>query len=290
MKSVILFVITAVQFISVRFDEGEPLDSVQFRADLRRIEQCRNGRKTVFRDVDRLAQEMLEKYADPPRRGLIYFTVAHVYSQSGMSRPVQTVEYIKKALDLPLDTEKRLILHVYWGDAIRVTKEISDSAERRRQAAAAYLFGVYEVVKLKLPATAPDVPMMSFSDFGGDAVAQAEEDANTLKAAEAQRLAIFQRDMIRHREVLMGQLIEIYKRPPDGRMELKELADNLVGDALVTEALLNRIGEIKTMKGNGKSIKEENADPRRRMWLWGMNLVVVAVGVFFIFRWERSQR
>lgn len=112
---------------------------------LRHVDLLRAGFDTPFDQVEARCNELLEEYTKPEEQAKIYFILAQVEGQSGMQRPEKLIEYVKKALALPLEPLKEVPLYIYWGAAAhaagrRVRRQ--DMAATRRQAAIPYLQGL----------------------------------------------------------------------------------------------------------------------------------------------------
>ncbi len=88
--------------------------------ELHEIDKLRMGEKTPFGQAENKCNELLEKYTEPEEQAKIYYQLAVVYSQSGQIMPNKTIEFSKKALELPLGPIEQLQLYVWWGDAIQV--------------------------------------------------------------------------------------------------------------------------------------------------------------------------
>jgi hypothetical protein len=120
-------------------------------------------------------------------------------------------------------------------------------ADRRREAAAALLAGYAEMLALKLPEKAPELPVVD--KIGGEEFGPNNDDgqARVRHAAQlqARRQAGFLRDLVQRRDTLAGQLKWLYRpdpkvhgRNPEGPEELRALARGVLRDPAAVDALL----------------------------------------------------
>lgn len=211
-------------------------------AALTKLDELRKGRETPLATVDERGARLLKDYSSLGDRGRIYYQLAHVHAQSGLRRPEKVIEYTKKALEYPLDTDHKLRLYVYWGDALQVTTD-HPLVVRRKAAATAYLDGLAEVLKYKLPEKAPELPPVFIFDAVGDDPQAEQLRQRHKQAVEVRKQAEFQREMIGHREVLISQIVGLYRQKPAAIEELQELAKK----ALKSQAAVDRLlGAVKT--------------------------------------------
>jgi hypothetical protein len=214
------------------------------RKELHRMDSMRKGRETPFADVEALGRELLKKYTMPAERGQIYYQLVHVHAQSGLVHPERVIEYARKALEQPLEPLQAPRLYVYWGDAEQIARAKSKEPReaRRKWATVIYLEGLLEVLQYRLPDKAPPLPAVSKR---GDALLLAIR-VQELKGGgkimitddmPARRRAEFQRAMIQHRDVLVGQILGLYGRGP-AEPELRALAEGVLRDPMAVERLL----------------------------------------------------
>lgn len=214
-------------------------------AALRALDQLRQGHKTPFAEVDRRADELLRKYPDPKDQGQIYFELVQVYGQSA-GPPQRIIEYAKKALQLPLEPSQRFRLYTYWGDAVLLLKPAEPLADRRRAATVVFLDGLMQLRKFNLPEKPPEIPLVTLYDLD-DGAREAEEQYRRDMAAVEQ--AHFVRAMIRHRDVLTGQIVWLYARKPFATDELRELATKTTKDPQLVARLVKAVeAKIKSTK------------------------------------------
>src|SRR5690606_32884669 len=96
----------------------------------------------------------------PEEQARIYFQLAHVYGQSNIRLHADKVtKYARLALKAERDPGRRGWLHTYLGAAAWIDSRTRPAFEDRRRAAAeAYLKGYQELLPLKLPEQAPELP------------------------------------------------------------------------------------------------------------------------------------
>ena len=211
------------------------------REDLQKLEGLRDGLNTPLDLVDKTGAEILNKYSAPTDRGQIYYQLAFIYGQSGLRRPEKLIEYAKKAMDLPLEEDQRLDLFIYWGDAQRFADPKSPSAERRKKAATVYLDGLRETQELNIPAKAPRVPIGMMGDVSGNPKMVAAWQKRQQEAAEAQQRAKAQIELVKIRDVLMNQVVDLYTAAPFATDEMIGLASKKQLNPTVIDALVERV-------------------------------------------------
>ena len=203
--------------------------------DLNGLDALRKGHDTPYEKVEKQGARLLEKYKDGKAQGRIYYQLAHVYAQTGLDRPQPAIAHAKKALEFPLELDLELRLYCYWGDAVQVAGRSEALSGPRRQAAAIYLAGLKKVLALKLPDKIDeptDVPVIS------DDPATQRKMAERAKRVEKAR---WHETMLRHRDVLTGQLVRLYSRKPYARGELEELVRASLKDAKQVEQLVEAV-------------------------------------------------
>jgi RNA polymerase sigma factor (sigma-70 family) len=227
-----------------------PPPEVEYRkvlhADLSgKLDALRNGEVRPAK-IDEQGRALLTKYPGPKERGQVYYHLAHIHAQTGLRRPARVVEYAKKALEHPLGPSQRARLYVYWGDAVQVARANDPLAERRKWAALPYLAGLKELLALKLPDKAPPLPDFPPVELArGEADPQAEQLRKQRESAR--RLATFQGEMIKHRDVLTRQIVAMYGRGPSAEAELGELAGRVLQERRAVDRLM---AAVKGGKGN----------------------------------------
>jgi len=172
--------------------------------ELARLDAMRDFQMTPFDEVEVKANKLAKIYAAPDEQGQIYAMVTQVYGQSGGSP--RTIYWAKKALEYPLEPSIKVRMYEYWGDATygKNSHEIrqgSDSA--KREAALPYLLGIREVLRYSLPDAKPELPAVGrFRADPPDPVLELKHR----KQVQARVVAVFIREMIDLRDVLISQL------------------------------------------------------------------------------------
>ena len=141
-------------------------------------------------------------------------------------------------------------MHSYLASAALVDASASGFAEHRRNAIKVWLAGSRELLPLKLPRVAPELPIFEkIGDrVGEDPAKRAEIEKRLAEQMEARRQAEFVRTMVAHRQIFARQIVEVYRREPFADDELRQLAtetlkDKELVDALLSEGLALKVGE-----------------------------------------------
>jgi RNA polymerase sigma factor (sigma-70 family) len=222
-----------------RTEEADP--SLQER--LAKLDALRNGPKTPFDEVEKQGKELLARYTQPEEQAKIYFMLAHVYGQSGIHlHPDRVTKYARLALRDEGDPLQRAWLHTYLGCAAEVDPDAGfrKSEDRRHRAATRYLEGYKELLALKLPDKPPELPQVrgvENSDPREQELARRKNEA----AMRAWHQARYLQDLIAQRDILVRQIVELYRRPPAADAELEELAEHALGDGEVVAGLIARV-------------------------------------------------
>ena len=214
--------------------------------ELSDVDQLRAGFDTPFDEVEKRCYVLLQKYTEPEEQGKIYFELAQVEGQSGLQRPDKAIEYVKKALELPIDPLKKVRLYIYWGDAIQTANRGVHNQElivARRKAALPYLEGLKETLQYNLPEVKPDLPGVGRYRYHGptDTEEYREMIHEHQKQVEAREKAEFQREMIEYRDVLTSQISSMYSRFPWASDEMRELATKILGDKTAVDRLMSAV-------------------------------------------------
>jgi len=216
--------------------------------ELYEVDQLRAGFATPFDEVERRCNDLLQRYTKPKDQAKIYFELAQVEGQSGMQRPEKLIEYVKKALELPIDPSKKVRLYSYWGDAIQTSHRGVHNEElvaARREAVMPYLRGLRETIKYDLPEEVPDLP--EFRTVTYDGPTDTDEYQELLRKRqeqiEATEKAVLQRQMIQHRDVITSQISLMYSRLPLATDELRKLAMEVLGDEAAVNQLMSHVKE-----------------------------------------------
>jgi hypothetical protein len=216
--------------------------------ELYEVDQLRAGFDTPFDEVEKRCDELFKKYTEPEEQAKIYFELAQVEGQSGFQRPEKGIEYVKKALELPIDPLKKVRLYIYWGDAIQTANRGVNNQElvvARRKAALPYLDGLKETLQYNLPEKMPDLPRINAVRYIGppDTEECYEIKRKNDEQVEAKEKAKFQRKMIQYRDVLVSQISSMYSRFPWASDEIRELATKILGDEVAVNRLMSAVDE-----------------------------------------------
>lgn len=227
---------------------GAPEKAWAVGQDLQAMERLRKGKDTPFGLVEDRARQALSKHPDPEAQGRVYYQVAHTYAQGGINvkeRAEKVVEYSQKALACPLDPVRRLRLYDYWGDALWFVQPDQPFPDWRRAAALVYLQGLKEAQKYHVPDKPPDPPLAATK-----VLRQESDEARRAPDAWKRRLeeiaairarALYETDLYHARKVLVGQIVDVYRRPPHAATELRQLADGILEDPAEVEAVMKAV-------------------------------------------------
>jgi hypothetical protein len=300
MGSSLLLLASLCPFLSQSEEAGGLV--LELKQDLARLAVLRKGRDTPLRRVDELGQELLKKYPGPKEQGAIYYQLAHIHAQSGVREPDRIIEYARKALDFPLEPSQRMRLYVYRGDAIQVKQARSPVATWRKEAALPYLQGLKGTLRYRLPEIPPELPIVAAYDVDGPPAEVEKFRQEHERAVASYQEAEFQRDMIRHRNVLTQQLVGLYSRKPYATEELEQLARQTLDAPVAVERLMKSLpAAIEKDRQIHAAIDAKNAAaqneslpvPAPVSWAAYLWLVVtgtlVALAIFALFYWRRQR-
>jgi RNA polymerase sigma factor (sigma-70 family) len=223
--------------------------------DLADLDSLRNGEQTDFAAVEKRGGELLAKYPGAVDRGRIYSMLTLVYSNSGITRTFARVtKYGRLALEHTKDPVSRGQVFSYLASAAEVAvapgDPLSDDpfAVKRKRSADILLEGYRELLPLKLPAVAPELP--GVEKIGGllDGADPAEEARIRERHAaqlKARRDAEFFRDMVHHRDAYATQLKYLYGREPKADDELRKVVEGALKDPKAAADLLDRVAKSR---------------------------------------------
>src|SRR5579862_1446378 len=186
-------------------------ESPTLRERLYALDELRKGPNTSVEEVEKQGEKLLAKYKNAEDQAKIYFHIAHVFAQSDIRVHSERVtKYVRLALVAERDPIQRATLHSYLGSAAEVAGGDLKFEETRRMATLAYLAGYKEILTLKLPAVAPELPGIDKYDVDSndpkEIQALRRQHAAQVKAREE---AEFTRAMVQHRDVLLSQVLEL---------------------------------------------------------------------------------
>ncbi len=199
------------------------------------LDRLRAADKTPWDEVEKQANELLDKYTSFSDKGRIHWMAAHVYGQSDIrGHGADVIRHAKEALKYERDPVQRGWLYMYLGDATGLM-------QRREEAARWYLKGYFELLAFNLPEQAPELP--SVGKFRGVIANPSDNEADSnlivfevLQAAEvkARKDAELIRDLVSRRNIYIGQLQTLFGRQyiedSDEATALKRLATEILRD------------------------------------------------------------
>jgi hypothetical protein len=225
---------------------GGLANAMTLEEELYEVDKLRAGFDTPFEEVEKRCAALLERYKSPEEHAKIYFQLAQVEGQSGLQHPKRLINYIEKALALPLEPAKRVRLYIYWGDVLQVAHRGVRGAElaaARREAVMPYLHGLKELVQYDLPEAKPELPGIMVRNYDGPQDTQEYQELLEAqrRQVEARDKAVFQRRMIDHRGVLTSQIASMYSRLPFATDELQSLAEEVLQDPSEVDRLMTKV-------------------------------------------------
>jgi RNA polymerase sigma factor (sigma-70 family) len=221
------------------------LERMTLRQCLFHMDRLRAVAPVNYAELERQGEELLALYTRPAERAKIWFQLAHVYGQTGIDRhPDLVTRYARLALQDERDPIQRGWLHTYLGCAAEVDPDagLRNFEEKRRRAAAAYLAGYKEILPLKLPEKAPELPQVDKLGHEGMNAAELTTLRDRHEAqVKARREAEFTREMVSRRDILVRQVVELYRRAPADHEGLRQLATSILSDQAAVDDLLARV-------------------------------------------------
>ena len=219
--------------------------------DLVDLDQMRRGESTDFAAVEKRGEDLIKKYPATADRGRIYSALTVVYSNSGIGRTFARVEkYGRLALEHEKEPVARGKIFSQLASAAEVAVQAGDPladdpfAVKRKRSAAIILDGYRELLPLKLPATAPELPVVEkIGDIDPAQAAQAQ--ARHEAQMKARREAEFTREMVHRRDAYARQLHYLYGREPKADAELQKLVETALKDDTAAGELLDRVAKAK---------------------------------------------
>jgi hypothetical protein len=217
-------------------------DKGALAGELHTLQTLQKGKTTPLAEVESQGQKLLKEPTSPEEQGRIYFQLAQSYAMKGIFAPERAalvVGYAQQALRFPLPPSERMLMYVYWGDALRAVDDKKPLADARRVAAEIYLTGLKELERENLPENPPEVPPLGRRPFKGGPEQLREYE----KAVKAREKALRDEELYTHRKVLMGQLVQTYARKPCAATELRDLSMKVVGNPALTDRLMKALEE-----------------------------------------------
>jgi RNA polymerase sigma factor (sigma-70 family) len=219
-----------------------PEDEIKLEQHLLDLDAMHSGRSMRFGDVEKRGQELLSRYRKREEQAQIYFMMTHVLAQSGIDQhPDRVTRYARLALPNERDAKQRAQLYIYLGCAAEVDPTSLTFEEKRRRAVAEYLEGYKEMLALKLPAEAPELPIIE--KLGGiESPSQEEREKHAAQIA-ARLHAEFLRDLVQNRDILIRQIVELYRRQPAADAELRQQATRILANPKAVDDLMARVAQ-----------------------------------------------
>lgn len=275
---------------------AEAVVADELEKKLAEVDKLRAGMKTPFNEVEKRCKSLLAEYTKPEEQARIYYQWAHVEGQSFLQHPDKELEYVKKALSLPLEPEKRLQLYMYWGNAIEVSRRGVKGQKlkiARRESVAPYLQALADCEKYIADVSNEPLPPQggvassSTSPMPDNRALTARNYAVWLKKKKLERIRGFQ-------AAFENQIAYLYSRAPLATEEIRTLAEQMVPDKATQERLMVRVrAEIEKRTEEKKKHRDAVTGPTRdeihRRWVLGVagTLLLVLVAIFV---WRRFRR
>jgi hypothetical protein len=275
-----------------------PLRADELEKKIGEIDDLRANLATPFDEVERRCLALLAEYPEPADQARIYYIWAHVEGQSGLQHPDKGIEYIKKAMSLPLDGEKRLQLHMYWGNSLEMVHRGVQGEELKKarpEIVIHYLNAINECVNLIADTNKSDLP----SEIGDDRADESPDGGGKHRRENARKFAIALNEqkierILAFQAAFETQTAYLYSRKPFATEEIQQLAEKHVTSTDARQKLISRVlGEIdkREAKASGDALKKKPDIGRTSQWttvvLANMGVVAVIIGIA-LFRKKRQ--
>lgn len=278
-----------------------------FQSEMKPLKWPKKRDKTTLITLDKLGEELLSRYHQSQQQGEIYYYLAHQHAQGGMVFPQKVIDYAYKAVSHPLTPDQKMHLYVYRGDAFMVLNRQKRLEERRREAVDCYLQGLKDLKSFQLPDIPPVVPNNPPLPPMAMRAYKTEQDAREAsrifkeegqKYMKAREHAEFIRTMMKHRDVLQGQIVALYGRRPIATEELKNKATSILGEGKELDRLMtavnDRIAKLPPDQTPNMTPVETAAPAMSSKYLY-LSIAagagaVLAIGLLILFRWRRAKR
>jgi hypothetical protein len=211
--------------------------------ELATLNGMRIAPKTDLNQVDRIASDLLRRYDAPEDLRKIYFTLVMIDAHSGVLRPDKLIDYIERALALPIESEKRIRLRMYLSNAIEIKNRRIGRAEfvaARKEAAKHNMIGIRESLleqaKTAEEMTKPAAPVIVDPRRPGPD--NRALGAESLRQANLKhRMGEFSDWQMHHED----QIVCLYSEFPFAKEEVRLIATEIVGDPDVVRRLVERV-------------------------------------------------
>ena len=177
-----------------------------------------------------------------------FYSEQAIRAASSGSDPFLLVEAVERALALEKDVVVKGQLFTYLGDAYWLqTKKYTPEiwGPQRRKAAEVYLTGLRGVLEYDLPAQPPELPGVAVYNVDGPPEVVEKYRKKHEQEMAARKKAEFERDLVHRRQVLTGQVVQMYAKEPDAFDELRELVLKHLGSAEAADTLIAGAGDYR---------------------------------------------
>ena len=220
----------------------------EFGRKLNELDKLRNGAQTPFDEVEAIGAKLLIEYPTESEQARTYSVLAGVYATTGQRHPQKTIDYCRKALALPLDPDKCLILYSYWGDAVQFAHrgvQGNELAAVRREAVVPYLEGLKFTLDRGVPESLGPRPTETPSITHAPNATPEVESLRARDAGIGERHAIWlqNRWLILLRGQLVDSVVYLYSRYPFDTEELKKLTHDYVGETFLEQQIVQKTEE-----------------------------------------------
>ncbi|MHC4693854.1 MAG: hypothetical protein ACYS67_14015, partial [Planctomycetota bacterium] len=181
--------------------------------------------------AEAFGKRLLEKYTKREEKPLIYYQLAEIYAQSGQADPNKIVEFARQGWWYLNDPVKKARLFIYWGDALQSTKG-------RRDAGKIYLRGLQFCLQYGLPKEKPELPTVSRYTADGPAEEVEKHNKENKRQIAARKHVKLIGELIEHRQVLTGRIVQLYAPLPDAFDELHELVMKYLGSEQACQQII----------------------------------------------------
>ena len=209
--------------------------------EIRKNEPKLSAEQRVQAVDDEMQYLLMTNNPSEEQRARVNHRAAHQFANWDIRQHFALVKkYSEAGLKLDVDPARRASLFSLLGSAALVAPAATTFAEQRRNAAKLWLTGYREVESLKLPKSAPELPVVEkLADVAGESPEQqAAREQQHATQLETRQQAEYTRQMIEHRHQLAHLLVETFRREPADEPELRKLATEALTERSLVEALL----------------------------------------------------
>jgi len=236
-------------------------DAGDLQRSLAAIDMQRSGVTTPSEKLEAECLALLEGSRTPEEKGMIYAEIAVIYAQNGMSAPDKTVEYCRRALELPLELTKRCQVYVFWADALEVKHRAAlreKSGETQREVATVCLRGLNTILDHRPPQTAQTVPVVHKFDCPPDDPAYQELVRRSQEEIAAREQVMRQNDLVLYRGMLIEKLLRLQREMGGGETELETLARDVLDDPQKVREVVDLV-RLQAQRASSEVARPEDA-------------------------------